>query len=70
MPTMKDIADSIRMHRARLRLSRDGLAERCGIPAATIASYENELANISLTNACKLADALGVTLDELAGRNH
>lgn len=66
MPTKESVADAIRMHRARLRMSREALADACGIPASTLETYENEKANISLSNACKLADFFGISLDELS----
>lgn len=44
-------------------------SEACGIPEGTLYSYELELRDMSLKNACIIADALNCSLDELAGRD-
>lgn len=56
--------DALRSHRTRLRLTRPDLAARSGVPAATIEKYEAGT-EPTLGPAQRLADALGVTLDEL-----
>jgi transcriptional regulator with XRE-family HTH domain len=48
-------------------LSQPGLAKAAGVPAATIRNWEQGRRGPLLENAAKLAVALGVSLDELAG---
>lgn len=38
-----------------------------GISDSTLRNYKYKHSEISFTNACKIADALGVSLDELRG---
>jgi transcriptional regulator with XRE-family HTH domain len=49
-------------------LSQAQLAKLSGIPKGTLLQWEYGLRTPLLDAAVKLADALGVTLDELAGR--
>jgi transcriptional regulator with XRE-family HTH domain len=57
---------------ARLRrdrgLSQAGLAEAAGVPVGTLRGWEYGRRTPLLDAACRVADALGITLDELAGR--
>jgi transcriptional regulator with XRE-family HTH domain len=57
---------------ARLRrergLSQEGLAAAAGVPVGTLRGWEYGRRTPLLDAAVKLADALGVSLDELAGR--
>ena len=62
------VAECIRGHRARKRMSREALAEASGIPAPTLACYENAESGISLENAWKLADVFDLDLDEMFER--
>lgn len=48
--------------------NRDDFARAVGISAATYKSWETGARKIKLDEACKLADFLDVSLDELAGR--
>ena len=48
--------------------NRDDFAAACGIPAPTYKSWETGTRNIKLADAVAIADFLGCTLDELAGR--
>lgn len=48
--------------------SRTELARRAGVNARTIEAYETGNAEATVPRFTRLADALGVTLDELAGR--
>jgi len=43
------------------------IAEALKTTSATISRYENGTRKVPITTACKIADFLGVTLDELAG---
>ncbi len=49
-------------------LSQAQLAELSGIPKGTLIQWEYGLRTPMLDAAVKLADALEITLDELAGR--
>lgn len=70
MPFSKEqVGACIRAERARLGWSRDKLAAETGIPAATISTYENNECRITLENAWKLADAFGIAIGALAGRD-
>ena len=62
------VASCIRSQRARRRMSRDDLAAASGIPATTLACYENADSVMSLENAWRLADTFGMKMDELFER--
>jgi transcriptional regulator with XRE-family HTH domain len=49
-------------------LSQPALARAAGIPVGTLRNWEQDLRVPRLDVAVKLANALGCTLDELAGR--
>jgi transcriptional regulator with XRE-family HTH domain len=59
-----------RFQRIRLEkgFSQSELAEAAGIPISTLRGWERNRREPLLGAAARLADALGVTLDELAGR--
>lgn len=44
------------------------LAKLTGIPDTSLHNYKNG-SQLSFVNACKIADALGVSLDDLRGGN-
>lgn len=48
--------------------NRDAFAKAMGIPPATYKSWETEARKIKLEDACRIADFLDCSLDELAGR--
>lgn len=56
------------LRKARGYKSARAFSEYLGIPENTYRKYEQEERNLYLEVACKLCDALGCTLDELAGR--
>jgi transcriptional regulator with XRE-family HTH domain len=49
-------------------LTQAELARRTGIPMGTIRNWEQELRIPRFDHAIRAADALGISLDELAGR--
>jgi transcriptional regulator with XRE-family HTH domain len=49
-------------------LSQTKLAKKAGVPLSTYLSWEWGQRTMLFDSAIKLADALGCTLDELAGR--
>ena len=59
---------TVRAIRAARGLSQRELAERAGVSSAALGTYERGTRAPSLANAILLADALGVTLDQIAGR--
>ena len=54
--------------RRKLRLRQNELAKRCNVAASAISRFENGAARPSLETLCRLAHALDVSLDFLAGR--
>lgn len=62
------IGQSIRQHRNRLGISQLDLANRLGIHPINISWWENDKVFPSILNTIGLADAFGITLDELVGR--
>jgi len=53
------------MFRKQLDLSQDELSNRCGLHRTYIGAIERGERNITLLNAEKIANALGVTLNIL-----
>lgn len=48
--------------------SRDDFADHLGVGRRKYKGWETQETNMSFTQACMVADALGCSLDELAGR--
>lgn len=61
----KNIADNIRQLRAKQRISQELLAEKAQLSQQYIYKIENEYVNPSVEVLIKIADALGVTLNDL-----
>ena len=61
-------AAALQRHRTSRHLSQGDLAQRTGLQPSAISHFEKGRRSPSLSNLTKLADALGVSLDELAGR--
>ena len=60
------IGRRLKAWRLRRGLSQNQLWQRSGVPRPTIVAVENgNQASISVENAIKLADALGITVDAL-----
>lgn len=64
---MSKTADVIRVRRSQLRLSQDRLAELVGVTQRQIGRYESGAQSPSLAVSVRLADALQVSLAQLAG---
>ncbi|MFV8819558.1 helix-turn-helix domain-containing protein [Haliea sp. E17] len=62
------LAENIATLRRRRELSQEKLAELAQIPRSTITHMESGSGNPSLTNLCKLAAALGVSIETLLSR--
>ncbi len=59
------LANSIKEHRGELSLTQAELAERVGVTRKTVNTVENAVFTPSATLAIKLAQALGLTVEEL-----
>ncbi len=62
---MKDVKFNLRAVRRSKKVTQIELAEKSGIAQQTLSLYERGLNTPLLDNAKILADALGVSLDEL-----
>lgn len=60
-------AANLRAERARKRLTQEQLAERSGVSVASVQNYERGATGVTQESACALADALGVTPNDLIG---
>jgi len=64
------LGKQIKTRRLKLNLSQDKLARKADIPFSTLVKIEaGYTPNPSIEAVMKIADALGVGLDELMGRN-
>ncbi|EAG7075337.1 XRE family transcriptional regulator [Listeria monocytogenes] len=59
------IGKTVKMYRNQKRWSQSMLCDKSGVPQTTISGIENKNVIPSLIIAKKLADALGVTTDDL-----
>lgn len=69
MADHNDFAANLRMYRARADVSQAELAKQVGVDTSSVTNWESGTYMPSLRTTVKLADALGVTLDQLAGRS-
>jgi transcriptional regulator with XRE-family HTH domain len=69
-PTAEEVAMGERLRELRLRagLTQEKLARKADVGNDAVRNWEKGRREPVLSNAVKLADALGCTLDELAGR--
>src|SRR4030095_5801093 len=63
-----DISEVIRSRRAALGLSQAELAKKAGVSLRQLARYEAGDQQPVLSAAVALADALGISMDQLAGQ--
>jgi len=61
----KNIADRLRIYRAKERISQEQLAEKANLTQTYVYKLENEMANPSIFVILKLAKALNVTVNDL-----
>lgn len=68
---MKDnvIGKSIKMNRMAQNLTQKQLAQKIGVTHAAISYWENGINIPNVKDCWLLADALGITIDELVGRD-
>lgn len=65
-----NLGKRIKKFRSKLHISQDQLAKRANIPFSTLVKIEaGYTPNPSMETLIKIADAFGISLDELAGRN-
>lgn len=62
---MKEVKFNLREVRKTKKVTQVELAEKSGILQQNISNYETGFKSPTLDSAAKLADALGVSLDEL-----
>jgi len=64
---MSRLGRRLRRFRERAGFTQHGLADRSGVARTIIANLERgERAGITLSNALRIADALGISVDQLA----
>lgn len=64
----KDIAPIIRARRGELGITQSELAKKAGVTRAAMCRYESGERIPTLDTAVRLSRALGINLDQLAGR--
>jgi transcriptional regulator with XRE-family HTH domain len=64
----KDMANRLRALRRRAGLSQPRLAEAAAVPLWSLRAWEQARRTPLFDAAVKIADALNISLDELAGR--
>ena len=62
---VKEVSFHLRDVRRKKKLTQTELAEKSGILQQNISNYETGFKSPTLESAAKIADALGVSLDEL-----
>ncbi len=69
MSTIK-LGRRIKEFRNKIRISQDQLSKKANIPFSTLVKIEaGYTPNPSIETLVKIADAFGITMDELIGRN-
>ena len=63
-----DFASCLRAYRAKADLSQAELAKLAGVTEYSIQNWENGDYMPSLRTTIRLADALGITIEQLVGR--
>ena len=64
-----NIGLSIKTARINAKLSQTELADRIGVSHTAISFWENDINVPNVKDCWKLADELGITIDELVGRD-
>jgi transcriptional regulator with XRE-family HTH domain len=63
---MQNIADKIKEFRSKLGLTQEELAQKAGIPYATLSKIENDkVKNPTINTLIKIAQALEIKVDDL-----
>lgn len=63
-----EFSENLRQIASSRQLSQADLSRMSGIPSSLMSNYFNGKRSPTLTNAIAMADALQISLDELAGR--
>ena len=63
-----DFASCLRAYRAKTDITQAELAKRVGVDTASVQNWENGDYMPSLRTTIRLADALGITIEQLVGR--
>ena len=66
---LKDLGERIRELRKARGMTQEELADTLGVTQALIASYETARRSIPLRKLVVLADALGISIEEVVGRS-
>lgn len=64
------LADNLQIHRKRMGLSQEALAESCQVTRQAIAKWESGESTPTIEKLIFLADFYSLTLDELVGRKN
>jgi len=65
----KIVSKNVKKFRQQADLSQDQMARKAGMPYSTYLKIENGTTpNPSIQNVLNIADALGISLDELVGK--
>ena len=65
----KIVSKNVKKFRQQAGLSQDQMARKAGMPYSTYLKIENGTTpNPSIQNVLNIADALGISLDELVGK--
>ena len=67
---MSLFSENLKQLRAAAGLTQPAVATALAISRSAVAMYENGSREPELSLLCRLADLYGVSLDELAGRQH
>lgn len=63
---IKTVGDKVRVFRNKQELTQDQLARKCDIPYTTLTKIEsNVITKPSIQTVEKIANGLGITIDEL-----
>lgn len=66
--TAHEIGASLYHHRTKAGMSREMLARKAGVSRSAIEYYEDGHSAPGILAVVKIADALGLTIDDLIGR--
>ncbi len=65
--TRENLAQNVKFLRRLLRMSQEDLAGRMSVSVPTISAIERGVRNVNLDTLVALADALGVSVEDLFG---
>lgn len=68
-PGKKSIGISVKSSRLSHGISQTDMAEKVGVTSNTISNWETGASSIDLDKAWDMADAMGMSIDALVGRN-